>query len=300
MPTALLRFAHFSDVHLTARPLGWRLRDLFSKRLTGWANLHVRRAKHFRDAGRVVAAMVAEIRARRPDHLIFSGDATTLGFESEYAAAAKALGVAGPDALPGIAVPGNHDYYTRGPARAGFFERYFAPWQRGERVSEDVYPFAQRVGPVWLVGVNSSVANRLLWDSRGLVGPEQRERLRRLLRQLAPGPRILVTHYPLYLADGLPETRWRLLRDWEAFRNVAAEGGVALWLHGHRHTAYVLPSEAGRQFPIICAGSATQEGRAGYNEYAFRDKILTMTRRRWDAASGGFVDSETMELALAR
>jgi 3',5'-cyclic AMP phosphodiesterase CpdA len=298
MPTEPTRLAHFSDVHLTARPLGWRLRDLFSKRLTGWANLHVRRAKHFRDADRVVAAMVTDIRERRANHLIFSGDATTLGFESEYATAARALGLGDPASPTGLAVPGNHDYYTRGPARAGYFERYFAPWQRGERISDDLYPFAQRVGPVWLVGVNSSVANRLLWDARGLVGPEQRERLRRLLRQLAPGPRILVTHYPLYLADGLPETRWRQLRDWEAFRDVVAEGGVSLWLHGHRHTAYVLPATADRSFPIICSGSATQEGRAGYNEYALSDKNLTMTRRRWDSESGGFVDSEIKELAL--
>ena len=34
-----VRLAHFSDVHLTTRPLGWALHDLRSKRLSGWFHL---------------------------------------------------------------------------------------------------------------------------------------------------------------------------------------------------------------------------------------------------------------------
>ena len=37
MPLAdAIRFAHLSDIHVTTRPLGWRLRDLLTKRATGW------------------------------------------------------------------------------------------------------------------------------------------------------------------------------------------------------------------------------------------------------------------------
>ena len=36
-------------------------------------------------------------------------------------------------------------------AATGLFERYFAAWQTGERVDGAPYPFAQRVGPLWLV-----------------------------------------------------------------------------------------------------------------------------------------------------
>jgi len=32
-----------------------------------------------------------------------------------------------------LAVPGNHDYCTRAAVQSGHFERYFAPWQDGER-----------------------------------------------------------------------------------------------------------------------------------------------------------------------
>ena len=51
------------------------------------------------------------------------------------------------------------------------------------------YPFAQRVGPVWLVAVNSAVANRWPWDARGAVGAAQLERLEELLETPGRRPR---------------------------------------------------------------------------------------------------------------
>src|SRR5262249_41623016 len=148
------------------------------------------------------------------DWIIFSGDATAMGFEEEFARASSLLGLGQPDALPGLAVPGNHDYCTMSAVAGGYFEQYFAQWQKGERVSEDTYPFAQRVGPAWLVAVNSAVANRWPWDARGAVGEAQLQRLERLLARLTGnGPRILITHYPIRKASGKPEVRLRALRD---------------------------------------------------------------------------------------
>src|SRR2546421_483494 len=137
----------------------------------------------------------------------------------------------------------------------------------GERVDAELYPFAQRVGPVWLVAVNSATANLRPWDASGAVGPAQRDRLRDLLRQLPPGPRILVTHYPVCLADGRPEARWHGLRDLAATVRVAEDGGVGVWLHGHRHHPYFVAKPPGTPFPAVCAGSATQMGLESYGEY---------------------------------
>src|SRR5215813_10428875 len=96
--TKPVKLVHFSDVHITTRRLGWRRRDLVSKRVTGWLNMRLLgRAKRFRHADEVAAAMVREIRERRPHHVIFSGDATALAFEMEFAEAARQLGVKDPD-----------------------------------------------------------------------------------------------------------------------------------------------------------------------------------------------------------
>src|SRR5262249_21702952 len=107
-PRAGVVLAHFSDVHLTVRRLGWLLRDLASKRVTGWFNLRaLGRGKRFAHAETVARATVADFRARRPDTLVFSGDATALGFASEVAHAARALHVGDAELPPGFAVPGN-------------------------------------------------------------------------------------------------------------------------------------------------------------------------------------------------
>lgn len=295
----IIRIAHFSDIHISGQQLGFRWRDLPTKRTTGWLNLRLRRGGTFRDAAQIAASMMRDIRARGCQHAVFSGDATSMGFAREFQVGARALGLEATNGLPGLAVPGNHDYYTRSAVRSGEFEKTFAQWQQGERIDDHVYPFAQRVGHCWLIGVNSARSNFLVWDSRGQVGREQADRLRELFKRLGPGPRILVTHYPLYLADGTPEKRWRRMRDWRSFQNLLIENHVALSLHGHRHVGYILePQVPDQPFPIICAGSATQFGKWAWNEYTIQDLKLSMIRRTWDPSTERFVESEQHNLQL--
>jgi 3',5'-cyclic AMP phosphodiesterase CpdA len=295
-----VRLAHFSDIHISTTPLGWQWGDWLGKRLPGWFNLEwLGRKYRFRQADRVLATLAKELRQRRPDRVIFSGDATALGFEAEFARAASFLGVAGPDALPGLAVPGNHDYYTRASAATGLFERYFAAWQTGERVDNAAYPFAQRVGPLWLVAVNSCTGNRWFWDAAGSVGPDQLARLESLLQRLDSGPRILVTHYPVCLASGAPEPSHHALRDLADLIAVAARGGISLWLHGHRHGAYHHARSDRAPFPVICTGSATQQGHWSYGEYTITGRRLHALRRAYSPTEDSFQDIEVFDLPLA-
>jgi 3',5'-cyclic AMP phosphodiesterase CpdA len=298
-PINRIRLAHLSDIHITARRLGWKRADWFNKRLPGWFNLRCLGRRHrFRLADTALAALSKELHSQRPDHVIFSGDATALGFEAELAHAVDLLGVSGSEALPGLAVPGNHDYYTRNVAASGLFERYFAPWQQGEREEGATYPFAQRVGHLWLIAVNSSTGNRWLWDAAGSVGADQLRRLASLLKRLAPGLRILVTHYPVCLADGHPERRFHSLRDLTDLMKVAERGGIGLWLHGHRHEAYHLCNSGLAPFPIVCAGSATQSGHWSYGDYIIEGRDFHAVRRAFSPTRGSFQETESFQLSL--
>jgi 3',5'-cyclic AMP phosphodiesterase CpdA len=297
--TAAVRLVHFSDIHVTAQHLGWQRADWLNKRLPGWFNLKwLGREQRFRDADRIVTALAEDIRHRRPDHIIFSGDATALGFDEELARAVALLGTAGPGALPGMAVPGNHDYYTPAVGVSGLFERYFAPWQKGERVNSAIYPFAQHVGHVWLVAVSSATGNRWFWDAAGSVGHEQTARLATLLERLGPGPRILVTHYPVCLASGSPERRWHRLRDLTDLVAVAVRGDICLWLHGHRHGAYYHGHCDLAPFPVVCVGSATQSGLWTYGEYTIQGDHFHGLRRVFCPAENSFRDGETFDFEL--
>lgn len=191
-------------------------------------------------------------------------------------------------------MPGNHDYLTRKSAASGVFEDAFAPWQQGRRIGKHPYPFAQQVGPVWLIGVNAATGNRLPWNATGAVGTMQLARLKELLETLPAGIRILVIHYPICRSNGQPEVRFHALRDLDAVLKVARAGGVNLWLHGHRHTPYSVQEP----FPAICA--ATQHGIWSYNEYAIDDNDLHAMRRSYDPVSACFCEVESFTMPLTR
>jgi 3',5'-cyclic AMP phosphodiesterase CpdA len=295
----MIRLAHLSDIHITATPLGWQWQDWFTKRYLGWVNFRwLGRSFRFRRADEVLGILREDLRQRGVDRVVFSGDATALGYEAEFRRAADLLGLHSASVLPGLAVPGNHDYYTRAVQASGLFEHYFAPWQQGIRVDHAVYPFAQQIGPLWLVGVNSCTGNRWPWDAGGSVGPEQLKRLEQLLARLEPGPRILVTHYPVRLAGGKPERRTHGLRDLSELVAVSVQGGVSLWLHGHRHGAYYHVRAGESSFPVICAGSATQSGLWSYGEYSIEGRQVQAVRRVFDPAEQRFVDAETFALEM--
>lgn len=268
--------------------------------MSAWINLRfLGRGFRFRSIEQVLASLREDLKQRGFDWVIFSGDATAMGFPEEFARASDLLGLVQPDTLPGMAVPGNHDYCTRTSVQAGHFETHFAPWQRGERLGAETYPFAQRVGPAWLVAVNSAVANRWPWDARGAVGEAQLRRLERLLATLeGPGPRILVTHYPIRKASGKPEVRLRALRDLEDLLAVARQGGINLWLHGHRHNTYYHPPLDHVPFPVICAGSATQSGLWSYSDYTLTGHTLKAVQRVFEPRLGQFSDAESFDLDL--
>jgi 3',5'-cyclic AMP phosphodiesterase CpdA len=268
--------------------------------LPAWINLRLLgRGFRFRSAEKVLNALIADLRGGDFDRLIFSGDATAMGFEQEVDHAAGLLGLHSDKCPAGLAVPGNHDYCTVTSVREGLFERAFAPWLTGERVGDATYPFAQHVGPAWLIAVNSSTANRWPWDARGGVGADQLQRLEELLERLDDGPRILVTHYPVVLASGRRERKVRALRDLDDLLRVANRGGVDLWLHGHRHKSYHHYNSKLTPFPVICAGSATQQKIWSYWVYTLQGRRLQVVRRSYDKKLEAFRDSEAFEWQLA-
>jgi 3',5'-cyclic AMP phosphodiesterase CpdA len=295
----MVRLAHFSDIHLTAQALGWRVRDAFNKRTTGWVNVKLLgRGAGFRQANDVTAALRSEFGTRGFDQLVFSGDATTMGFASEMIESARRVGVGDPALPPGIAVPGNHDVYVHHSLRGRLFEEAFAGWLVGERVAPGDYPFAKKVGHVWLIAINSAKPNFLHWDASGRVGDAQLLLFRELCESLDDGPRIVVSHYPLLMENHRPEPYWHRLRDYARVLRAAAECGVCLWLHGHRHRWYVLPPAANLPFPTICTGSSTQYGRWGYHDYTIDGWHLTGVRRVYDPATNTFLDSDRFDLEL--
>jgi 3',5'-cyclic AMP phosphodiesterase CpdA len=294
----MIRLIHFSDIHFTTKPLGWRRRDFLTKRLPGWINLRwLGREHRFQYGEEVLNSFREELKREPPDGIIFSGDATGLGFENELLRAINLLGINELNCSSGFTVPGNHDYYTPEVAASGVYEKHFAAWQKGERVDGATYPFARRVGPIWLIGVNSCKGNRWFWDATGRVDARQLDRLKELLKRLEPGPRILVTHYPIARPNGEPERSDHCLQNLDDLIQVAREGGIGLWLHGHQHVPYIL-QPALVPIPSICAGSLTQTNKWSYYEYVIGNNGIRAQKRTYSPEARRFEDGEVVELRL--
>lgn len=299
----MLRLIHFSDIHVFQPRARWKPREYFTKRVTGYFNnRYLPRSNQFKQASMVLQKLVDDAYSRSPDLVIFSGDATTLGVEEEYTHAAEILRIGQPGTPPALAVPGNHDYYTTHSVKQGLFERHFAPWQQGERLDGEIYPFARRIGPLYIVAVNSCQWNRWSWDSTGMVGVDQLLRLERLLasQEAKQCIKILVTHYPLALADGKPEHRQRRLRDLHDLLSVAKKYQVQLWLHGHRHQSYIVPATPERSVAALCVGSGTMHDHWSYGEYLFDEKDLALRQFTYQPALSRFTLSQesTMQLQM--
>jgi 3',5'-cyclic AMP phosphodiesterase CpdA len=234
MPPATDREAtliHISDVHVfSARSL--RPHFLLDKRLLGGLNALLRRRRiHEFD---VTLAALDVVRRTRPDHLLVTGDITTLGAEEELRRFRRALEDL-PLSVEQITVlPGNHDAYVPSVVRGRLFERVFAPYLGTDanfRAFE--WPLVRLRGPLALVGCCTARPCPLPFA----VGPRGAQQLARLEAVLADPRlesrcRVVGLHHPPQPGVGHWHNR---LTDAAAFRKILARQGAELVLHGHLH-----------------------------------------------------------------
>ncbi|MEY3014009.1 MAG: hypothetical protein RIT45_2744 [Pseudomonadota bacterium] len=248
--------AHISDLHVLDLG-GTSVGAFLNKRLTGLGNLiGPRRGAH---PAWLADALAARLERAEVDHVAFTGDLTNLALPSEFAAGRRLLERIG-DGARLSAVPGNHDAYTLGAARASAGEAAIAPWATGVRRRED-YPWVKAPRP-WLriYGLSSAIAAPafIAW---GEVGDAQRERLARLVEQEPPEVqvRIAMVHHNLH-RRGVPARFTAQLRDSEAVAESLRKLRFTALLHGHTHAPHRghLPGDDGRAGTLVLGcGSST-------------------------------------------
>jgi 3',5'-cyclic AMP phosphodiesterase CpdA len=225
--------AHLSDVHLA--PLaGYWPRYWNVKRTLGWLNWQ--RKRRFLHTRAAVDALLADIHAAAPGHVVVTGDLVNIGLPAEYQSALAWLRTVGaPDTVS--VVPGNHDIYVEPEASRGI--DLWSAYMRSDGFGATVaghgsgFPFVRRIGPVGLVGVNSSCPTAVGYAG-GEVGREQRRRLGDILDTLGREGlvRVVAIHHPP--KRGLTAPR-RALSDAGDLEDVIARHGAELMLHGHNH-----------------------------------------------------------------
>lgn len=284
-PVTVFRLSHISDPHLPPPPgAAGGLGELISKRTL--SRLAWRRKGRQHDPA-VLAALVADLQAYRPDHVVVTGDLTNFSTPAEFAAARAWLETLGPPANVTVS-PGNHDALVGeglGARMAGF-----APWF-GDGGGEG-FPHLRRRGPVALVNLSSAIPTPPLYAG-GRLGGEQLEKLDDILAQLGREGlvRVVLLHHPP--VAGVVSAR-KALADAADLRAVLARRGAELVLHGHAHEAVFGAVGA---IPVLGVPSAS--GAPGKHHPAARwhaieiadDGAMQVIARALDAETGGFAEA---------
>lgn len=289
------RLAHLSDLHVGPLPRP-RLGQLAGKRLTGYWNWHSSR-KTIHDMA-VLARVVADIKASRPDHIACTGDLANIGLPQEFAVAAHFLEALGTPEDVSL-IPGNHDAYVAEslPAMLHALPAYM----RGD--SGTGFPYLRRRDGVALIGVNTGTTT-LPFMATGAVGAAQAQALAALLRTTAEEglTRVVMIHHPPHFHG----TRFgRRLTDARRMEAVLAAEGAELVIHGHNHrhsVAWLKGPE--RAIPVVGVASASavpgsHAHQAAWQLYTMQGKgavvtiDLTVHTRQ---ADGHFTQGATLRL----
>jgi 3',5'-cyclic AMP phosphodiesterase CpdA len=248
--------AHLSDPHLSPLPRP-RWSELLGKRATGFFNW--RRSRRFIHRREVLARVVTDVQASRPDHIAVTGDLVNIGAAGEYAPARAWLEALGwPDDVS--LVPGNHDAYVR--AGVPQLRAYWGHFMRADDFRPG-FPFLRRRGPLALIGLSSAVPTAPFMGT-GRLGEEQLTRLAELLERCRGEQlfRVVLIHHPPVSSL---RKYFKRLTDAAGLRAVIKRHGAELLLHGHDHVHSLVHLE-GPQRPVPALGvpSASQFPRAGH------------------------------------
>jgi 3',5'-cyclic AMP phosphodiesterase CpdA len=315
-------FAHLSDLHVALRTPA-PMRALFNKRLLGFLSWRMHRRRRYRPE--ILDVLRTDLDRVRPDHVVITGDLTTLALPAEFEEAARQLyAFGGPERVS--LVPGNHDAYV--PLRWASSWAAWADYMSSEaaasppRVPTDFtdFPWVRRRSFVAFIGLSSAVPTRPFL-AQGWLGAAQLGRLEHLLTRLAQEGFfrvVLVHHSPI---DGTTDRRKRLM-DAAELRSVICRAGAELILHGHDHRAGVAmipgPTGPGRgglgcdsSVPVLSVASATAAPRPGEPDRGAqyylieiangeRDWQISLTSHRYDAGAQAFLRGPVQRFEIGR
>jgi 3',5'-cyclic AMP phosphodiesterase CpdA len=269
----MITLAHLSDPHLAPLPPA-RWSELVGKRVTGYINWK-RKRQLIHDAD-TLAAIVADLKAQAPDHIIVTGDIANIALASEFPR--------GRDWLEGLGsmrdvtfVPGNHDIYVREAVA-------LAGRQWGAYMSDDNavggFPFVRRRGHLALVGISTGVPTAPFLAT-GWLGANQLAELAAVLNELKGEDvfRVVLIHHPPVTAAA----RHKRLLDAPVLKRVIAAHGADLLLHGHDHTHMInwLDGPDGTRVPAVGVPSASAKPGTGGDPAAYNLYRIDGTRGAW-------------------
>ncbi len=256
MNTTRFRIAHISDLHFaepTLSPL-----QFFSKRWVGNLYQMFSRSKYL-DSSQL-EKLVDQFIALKIDYVFITGDLTTTSRIQELRHAADFAAKLQSQGLRVIAIPGNHDHYTRKACRQKLFYRFFPDYrENGFSLKDDGLALIPLHEGWTLLALDTACATSL-FSSQGNFHSKIESSLKSALLKIPARQNvILMNHFPLFEHEKPNKT---LLRATALRTLVASHPNIRFYLHGHTHTHCLADLRASR-YPIILDSGSTSQITAG-------------------------------------
>jgi 3',5'-cyclic AMP phosphodiesterase CpdA len=230
-----------------------------------------------------LAAVVDQIAALRPEHLLITGDFTTTALPSEFAAMRVVLAPLLRAVRQVTVVPGNHDRYTQASVRGRLFEKTFA-----EFLPKPEFPWIKHLDDETVVlGLDPCRAHV---SATGYLPPAQLDAARALLSG-EPRRRILVAcHYPVDVPAGFEKIlRSKRLVNADLLVNWLREIGPHLYCCGHIHALWAFHPPSVPNQLCLNPGAPLMRSEAGdpppgFLEIELADRAVRVVHHGWDGA----------------
>jgi 3',5'-cyclic AMP phosphodiesterase CpdA len=207
-------------------------------------------------------ALLADLSAHKPDHIIITGDLTTVGHPKEFERAKqyieKLQSICGSDSI--TIIPGNHDVSNdiidklwRPDNKLYYYLEYFKKYHT--MTGNYFFPFTKKLGELFIVGLDSSGRDLALG---GKVSSEQVERTAEIYQSSIAREsfKLLLLHHHIHHRS-IPFIPDLLIKNFVDLSNsreiisLAQESQIDCILHGHIHEKY---KESDDLSLIRCAG----------------------------------------------
>ncbi len=259
------RIAQLSDFHFTK--VTWNLFKLFPKRFFGQLNWVFSRNKNFNFHS--LNELPDLFTSLEVDLVLFGGDFTTSSLHQEFILAKKFV-----ERLnqPWIAIPGNHDHYTK---RSFLQKRYY---QYFENKNAAFYSLqkdgleAHKIAPFWwLIALDTTHATRIS-SSQGFFSERQEKILSEILNAIPQSDSIILfNHYPFF-QHGSP--KHTLMRGDALEKLIKEHSNISLYLHGHTHQ-HIIADLQKSNLPMVLDGGSCSQG--SWNLIDLTQKGCTIT-----------------------
>jgi 3',5'-cyclic AMP phosphodiesterase CpdA len=222
-----------------------------------------------------------------PDLLAVSGDLTQRARRVEFAEAKTFL-----ESLPfkRLVVPGNHDVPLY-----NVFTRFFTPLARyRQAITEDLSP-VYRDEEMIVVGVNTARSWTL---GEGRINAAQVDQIVTHLSGVAHDLiRIVVTHHPFDLPEGVSEAR--LVGRATMAMSQLSDAGADLFLAGHLHISHIGHTAeryeiGGHSALVVQAGTVSTRSRGeqpSFNVLRIQRPHIAVARMVWDDSQRSFSEA---------